>query len=96
MPSPGRSAKHTRSAPPAGLLRVLVRSPRGRKLVFWGLVVLGVAYGAITLADGLLGGRSSRAKAIAALGFFVLGLGLLAASWLAHRPKGTVSSRVDR
>ena len=95
-PSVVPSARQDSSRPRVGLLRLLLRTPGGRKMAFGVLLVLGIAYVAITLADGLLGGSSFRAKTIAFLGFFALGFVLLPASWLFHRQKGKASSGLDR
>jgi Sec-independent protein translocase protein TatA len=95
-PPSAKASTRQGSPRPPGLLRWLLRDPHGRKFFFWSLLVLGVAYLAWTLADGLVASGSFRSKAVAFLGFLGLGLVLLAVSWLSHRQKGKASGRLDR
>lgn len=89
------SVRQDSRRPPGGILRLVLRSPRGRKLVYWSLLILGIAYVAATLTDGLFSSSSFRFKAIAFLVLFALGFVLLAVSWLFHRQKGKASRRLD-
>jgi len=95
-PRPAGPAAASSPRPAVGLLRFLLRSQRRRRLVFWSLLVLGIAYVAATLTDGLFSTGSFRSKAIAFLVFFVLGCVLLAVYRLSQRQKVKALSRPDR
>jgi TatA/E family protein of Tat protein translocase len=91
--SPSRPVAASGTIPLVRLLRFLLRSQRRRKLVFWSLLVLGIACVAALLADGFFSTSSFRAKAVAFLVLFVVGCVLLVAYRLSQRRGGKASSR---
>ena len=74
---------------------MLLQSPRGRRLVFWSMLALAIAYLAATLTDELFAGSSFRSKAVAFLAIFALGIASVTAFWLWQRRKRQASRRLD-
>ena len=95
---PSPAVAPDRQAPPrarAGLLRMLSRSPRGRRLAFWSILALAIAYLAGTLTDELFAGSSFRSKAVAFLVIFALGIASATVFWLWQRRKRQAARRLD-